>query len=92
MASVSSISAVVMAGHCRYAIEHGAVSCTGIDLSEKMLHQAQKRNGSLWTNYRCMAIEDYEFESGKFRQSSSAHWLSITSNPSTTSVKKSIAA
>jgi len=30
--------------HCRYAIEHGAVSCTGIDISEKMLHQAQKRN------------------------------------------------
>lgn len=52
--------------HCRYAIEHGAVSCTGIDLSEKMLHQAQKQNGSLWTNYRCMAIEDFEFEPDTF--------------------------
>lgn len=52
--------------HCRYAIEHGAVSCTGIDISEKMLHQAQKRNGSLWTNYRCMAIEDFEFEPESF--------------------------
>lgn len=52
--------------HCRYAIEHGAVSCTGIDLSEKMLHQAQKQNGSLWTDYRCMAIEDFEFEPESF--------------------------
>lgn len=52
--------------HCRYAIEHGAISCTGIDLSEKMLHMAHKKNGSLWTNYRRIAIEDFEFEPDSF--------------------------
>ncbi len=48
--------------HCRYAIEHGAIACTGIDSSEKMLKQAHRQNGSFWTEYRCMAIENFEFE------------------------------
>lgn len=48
--------------HCRYAIEHGAIACTGIDTSEKMLKQAHRQNASFWTEYRCMAIEDFEFE------------------------------
>ncbi len=52
--------------HCRYAIEHGAVACTGIDLSEKMLQEAWRKNGSLWTDYRCTAIEDFEFEPESF--------------------------
>ena len=28
--------------HCRYAIEHGARSVTGIDISEKMLEKARQ--------------------------------------------------
>ena len=28
--------------HCAYAIEHGATRVTGIDISEKMLEEAQK--------------------------------------------------
>lgn len=48
--------------HCRYAVEHGAVSVLGIDLSEKMLEEARKRNVSSLIGYRCMAIEDFDFE------------------------------
>mgnify|MGYP003239197064 CR=1 FL=1 len=32
--------------HCIYAIEHGAKCVTGIDISGKMLEEAQKRNSS----------------------------------------------
>ena len=32
--------------HCVYAIEHGATHVTGIDISEKMLEEARKRNPS----------------------------------------------
>ena len=48
--------------HCRYAIEHGALSAVGIDLSEKMIEEAKKRNASSQIEYRCMAIEDFDFE------------------------------
>ena len=44
--------------HCRYAIEHGALSAVGIDLSEKMIKEAKKRNAFPQIEYRCMAIED----------------------------------
>lgn len=52
--------------YCRYAIEHGAIACTGIDPSEKMLKQAYQQNSSFWTEYRCMAIENVEFEPGTY--------------------------
>ena len=48
--------------HCRYAIEHGALSAVGIDLSEKMIKEAKKRNAFPQIEYRCMAIEDFDFE------------------------------
>ena len=32
--------------HCQYAIEHGAEHALGIDISEKMLKEARKRNHS----------------------------------------------
>lgn len=47
--------------HCRYAIEQGAVGATGIDLSEKMLEEARRRNASPAITYRRMAIEDFDF-------------------------------
>ncbi|WP_165022745.1 class I SAM-dependent methyltransferase [Dysgonomonas sp. ZJ279] len=47
--------------HCAYVVEHGAVSVTGIDLSEKMLEEARKRNNSPRIAYKCMAVEDFEF-------------------------------
>ena len=48
--------------HCIYAIEHGAKYVTGIDISGKMLEEAQKRNSSPLIEYRCMAIEDFDFQ------------------------------
>jgi ubiquinone/menaquinone biosynthesis C-methylase UbiE len=39
--------------HCVYAVEQGAVSALGIDLSEKMLEEARKRNSSPKIAYRC---------------------------------------
>ena len=35
---------------------------TGIDISEKMLEEAQKRNSSSFIEYKCMAIEDFDFQ------------------------------
>ena len=46
--------------HCAYAIEHGATHATGIDISEKMLEEARKRNPSPLIEYQCMAIEDFD--------------------------------
>ena len=47
--------------HCQYAIEHGAVHALGIDLSHKMLEEATKRNNSPRIEYKCMAIEDFDY-------------------------------
>ena len=47
--------------HCQYAIEHGAVHALGIDLSHKMLEEATKRNNSPCIEYKCMAIEDFDY-------------------------------
>lgn len=47
--------------HCRYAIDHGATFALGIDISRKMIEEAQVRNASPKIEYRCMAIEDYDF-------------------------------
>lgn len=47
--------------HCRYAIEQGADYVLGIDISEKMLAEARRRNSSSRIEYKSMAIEDYDF-------------------------------
>lgn len=47
--------------HCVYAVEQGASEALGIDLSEKMLAEARKRNTSPRITYRRMAIEDFDF-------------------------------
>lgn len=52
--------------HCQYAIEHGASYVLGIDLSEKMLEEARKRNDSPLIEYRRMAIEDYDYPPEKY--------------------------
>lgn len=48
--------------HCPYAVEHGAVSALGIDLSDRMIEEAKIRNASPLITYRCMAIEDFDFQ------------------------------
>lgn len=52
--------------HCRYAIEQGATNALGIDISEKMLQEARIRNGADCIEYKCMAIEDFDFPAESF--------------------------
>lgn len=52
--------------HCQYAIEQGAKSAVGIDLSEKMLNEAAAKNQSEAIEYRCMPIEDIDFPGNSF--------------------------
>lgn len=52
--------------HCRYAVEQGAASALGIDLSHNMIEGAKMRNPSPAIEYRCMAIEDYEYPEASF--------------------------
>ena len=52
--------------HCRYAIENGATSALGIDISEKMIEGARLRNNLPQIEYRQIAVEDYEYPSNSF--------------------------
>lgn len=52
--------------HCRYAIEQGATFALGIDISRNMIEGAKERNASPLIEYRCMAIEDYDFVSESY--------------------------
>ncbi|WMM26340.1 class I SAM-dependent methyltransferase [Tissierella sp. MB52-C2] len=51
--------------HCQYAIEHGARTVTGVDISEKMLTVAkEKTNKNI--SYICRPIEDISFNENSF--------------------------
>ena len=52
--------------HCIYAMEHGAASCVGIDLSEKMLEVARNKTKFPQVSYRRMAMEDIDFAPESF--------------------------
>lgn len=52
--------------HCRYAIERGARSVVGIDISERMLREARAMTDSAAVSYRRMAMEDMEFPADSF--------------------------
>lgn len=52
--------------HCHYAIEQGAREAIGIDLSEKMLAEAKRRNPSSHIHYHQMAIEEIDFPPNSF--------------------------
>jgi len=52
--------------HCKYAVEQGAESVIGIDISQKMIDEANVRNPSPRIKYICMAIEDYNFPTESF--------------------------
>ncbi|PWN70314.1 class I SAM-dependent methyltransferase [Chryseobacterium phosphatilyticum] len=52
--------------HCRYAIENGATSVVGIDLSEKMLAKAQEINNLKGIQYERKALEDVDYLAGTF--------------------------
>lgn len=52
--------------HCAYAVEHGASSVVGIDISHKMIEGARERNPSPLIEYLTMPIEDYGYPEGAF--------------------------
>lgn len=47
--------------HCKFAVEQGAIQVLGLDLSRKMIDEAEKRNKSSQIQYRVCGIEDYEY-------------------------------
>ncbi len=51
--------------HCQYAMEHGAKSVTGVDLSENMLQTAKEKTDKS-INYIKMPIEDISFNNNSF--------------------------
>lgn len=52
--------------HCRYAIEKGAKSVIGIDLSEKMLEKAREINALEDIQYERQALENVDYPDEKF--------------------------
>lgn len=52
--------------HCRYAAERGAESVVGVDISERMLAEAEKRTDDRRIEYRLSAIEDIAFADDSF--------------------------
>lgn len=52
--------------HCIYAMEHGAASVTGIDLSENMLAVAREKTSFPQVEYIRMSIEDIDFPADRF--------------------------
>lgn len=52
--------------HCKYAADNGAVTVVGIDISEKMLNLARKKNTTPSINYNCLAVEDIDFPPDSF--------------------------
>jgi len=52
--------------HCRYAVENGAKSVIGIDISQKMLSEAKKKTKYDNIEYICMPIEDINFPEESF--------------------------
>ena len=47
--------------HCKYAAEHGAAQVLGIDVSERMLGEARRRNADPHIEYRLCGIEEYKY-------------------------------
>lgn len=52
--------------HCPYAVENGAKSVIGIDISQKMLSEAKNKTKCGNIEYICMPIEDIDFPEESF--------------------------
>lgn len=52
--------------HCQYAVENGAESAIGIDISEKMLKKARNKTKFDNIKYICIPIEDIDFPKDSF--------------------------
>lgn len=55
-----------MGWHCRYAAEQGAKKVIGIDVSAKMLAQAQSKNTAPQIEYLCLSLEEMDFSPNSF--------------------------
>lgn len=47
--------------HSRYAAEQGAASVLGLDLSERMIEEAKRRNPAKNVTYKVCSVEEYEY-------------------------------
>lgn len=52
--------------HCTYAIQNGACSVLGTDISSKMLKKAEEINADKNITYQCIAMEDMTFPDETF--------------------------
>lgn len=52
--------------HCRYAVDCGAEQVLGIDLSEKMIEEAKKKNANPKITYRVCGLEEYDYPANSF--------------------------
>ncbi len=52
--------------HCKFAAEQGASEVLGLDLSRKMIREAEKRNRSEHIQYRVCGIEEYEYPENRW--------------------------
>lgn len=52
--------------HCIYAMEQGAQSVVGVDISQKMLQMAKEKTCFENVKYICSAMEDLNFEKSSF--------------------------
>lgn len=52
--------------HCKYAAERGAAEVLGIDISHKMIAEAEKRNPDAVIEYRASDIEEYEYPENRW--------------------------
>ena len=47
--------------HCKYAVEQGAEKVLGIDVSRRMICEAEKRNQDERITYEALSLEEYDY-------------------------------
>lgn len=52
--------------HCKFAAEQGAVRVLGLDLSRKMIQEAEKRSAGTQIEYRVCGIEEYGYPENRW--------------------------
>lgn len=52
--------------HCKYAVECGAKQVLGIDLSEKMIQEANEKNADPQITYRVSGLDEYDYPADSY--------------------------
>lgn len=52
--------------HCKYAVECGAKRVLGIDMSERMIQEAQEKNADYKITYRVCGLDDYDYPADSY--------------------------